>query len=102
MNLNCDKCGYLREKSSCCHKILPCKECANQRALDYYYRNTEKCREKQTEYYNNNKDKVLAKQKDYRDQFRALYNQKQRNQYHKRKIQRLMNRFEAMEVGVIG
>ena len=102
MSLNCDKCGYLREKSSCGHKLLPCEECANQRTLDYYYRTTEKCREKQTEYYNNKKDKILAKQKDYRDQFRALYNQRQRNQYHKRKIERLMNRFEAMDVGVIG
>ena len=27
MSLNCDNCGSLREKSLCCSKTLPCKEC---------------------------------------------------------------------------
>ena len=102
MSLNCGKCGSLREKSFCCSKTLPCKECARVKALVHYYQNSEKYRERQLEYYKNTREKVLHKQKEYRDRDKNLYNQRQREQYRRRKVEKLLSRYEALEIETVG
>ena len=52
-------------------------------------------------YYYENKEKVLRKQKE-RECDKKEFNRKQLERYHRKKVEKLLNRFEAMETEVVG
>ena len=52
-------------------------------------------------YYYENKQKVLEKQKERRNLDKTEINKKRRELYHKKKVEILLNKFEAKEIGVI-
>ena len=98
----CIKCQTPRERTSCCNKIIPCKDCNRMRALDYYNSHKENRQQKNMLYYYENKETVLKKQKERRDGNKTEFNTKKRERYHKKKVENLLNRFEAMEIEVLG
>ena len=96
------KCQNLREQTGCFNKILHCKECNRIRAHDYYNSRKENRQQKNILYYYENKEKVLRKQKERRECNKKEFNIKQRERYYRKKVENLLNRFEAMEIEVVG
>ena len=97
----CIKCQTPKERTACCNKILHCKECNRIRALDYYNSHKGNRQQKNMLYYYENKEKVLKKQKERRERDKKEFNKKQRELYHRKKVENLLNRFEAMEIQVV-
>ena len=98
----CINCQTPKERTVCCNKIPYCKECNRIRALDYYNSHKENRQQKNMLYYYENKEKVLRKQKERRECDKKEFNKKQRERYHRKKVEKLLNRFEAMEIEVVG
>ena len=91
----CIKCQSPPERNVCCEK------CNRIRALDYYNSHKENRQHKFMLYYYKNKEKVLKMQKETRDCDKKDSNKKQRERYHRKKVENLLNRFEAMEIEVV-
>ena len=53
-------------------------------------------------YYYENKEKALRKQKERRECNTKEFNNKKRVRYHRKENEKLLNRFEAMEIEVVG
>ena len=53
-------------------------------------------------YYYENKETVLRKQKERRNRDKTEFNKKQRERYHRKKVEKFLSRFEAMEIEVVG
>ena len=98
----CIKCQNPKERFVCCNKILHFKECNKKRALDYNNSHNENRQQKNKLYYYENKEKVLRKQKERRECEEKELNRKQRERYHRKKVEKLLKRFEAMEIEVVG
>ena len=52
--------------------------------------------------YYADEETVLRKQKGRRRRDKTEFNKKQRERYHRKKVEKLLNRFEAMEIEVVG
>ena len=102
MSDSCIKCQTPKERTACCNKILHCKECNRIRALDYYNSHKENRQQKNMLYYYEIKEKVLKKPKIRRERDKKEFNKKQRERYRRKKVEILLNRFEAMEIEVVG
>ena len=98
----CIKCQNPKERTVCCNKILHCKECNRIRALDCYNSHKENRQQKTMLYYYENKEKVIRKQKERRESDKNEFNRKQRERYNRKKVETLLNRFEAIEIEVVG
>ena len=98
----CIKCQTPKEPPVCCIKILHCKECNRIRALDYYNSHKENGQQKNMLFYYEKNEKVLRKQKERRDCDKKEFSKKQRDRYHRKKVEKLINRFEAMQIEVVG
>ena len=98
----CIKFQTPRERTGCCNKILHCKECNRIRVLDYNNSNKENRQQKNILYYYENKEKGPRKQKERRECNKKEFNKKQRERYHRKKVEKLLKRFEAIEIEVVG
>ena len=53
-------------------------------------------------YFYENKETVLRKEKGRRNRDKTEFNKKQRERYHRKEVEKLLNRFETMEIEVVG
>ena len=98
----CIKCQTPKERTVCCNKFLHCKECNRIPFPDYYNSHKENRQQKNELHCYKNKEKVLRKQKQRRERDKKEFNKNQRERYHRKKVENLLNRFEAMKIEGVG